>query len=305
MISGERKLPAALIVNPNAGRAGAQERDDVVAAVEERFRVEVFTTTRRDAGIDLAADAAEHGIRLVIAYGGDGHVNEVLNGIAGTTSALGIIPGGTMNVFARALGIPRDPFAAIGHLAARAEGPNRLVNLGRMDDRYFSFSAGCGFDAECAELVERDVTNKRRFGEVFFYWNALRVLAGAYRHRNPTMVMRGPFGEIPVAMAITCNTGPYAYLAGRAVAITPEVRLEGGLDAFALKRMRIESLPLYALRSVAGRLNAHSDAVYLKDLQAFEIHSETPFHRHVDGEPLELATSARLSLAPSALRVQA
>jgi diacylglycerol kinase family enzyme len=305
MISGESKPPAVLIVNPNAGRARAEEREAVVAALDTRFRLEVFTTTGRDAGIGLAADAAAHGVRLVIAYGGDGHVNEVLNGIAGTPSALGIIPGGTMNVFARALGIPRDPFEAIEHLGRSAEEPDRLVNLGRMDGRYFSFSAGCGFDAEAAELVERDVTNKKRFGEIFFYWGALRVLAGAYRHRNPTMVLSGDFEDIPVAMAIACNAGPYAYLAGRPVAIAPEVRLEGGLDVFALRRMRIESLPWYTLRSLGGKLTGHPDAVYLKDLTEFEIRSEAPFHRHVDGEPLEPVTSAHLSLARDALRVRA
>jgi diacylglycerol kinase family enzyme len=305
MISGESKPPAVLIVNPNAGRARPQEREDVVGALEARFRLEVFTTTGRDAGIGLAADAAAHGVRLVIAYGGDGHVNEVLNGIAGTSSALGIIPGGTMNVFARALGIARDPFEAVERLGRSSEDSDRMVNLGRMDGRYFSFSAGCGFDAEAAELVEREVRNKKRFGEIFFYWGALRVLAGAYRHRNPTMVMSGVFGEIPVAMAIACNAGPYAYLAGRGVAITPEVRLEGGLDVFALKRMRIESLPWYTLRSLGGKLTGHRDAVYEKDLTEFEIRSETPFHRHVDGEPLEPSTSAHFSLARGALKVRA
>jgi diacylglycerol kinase family enzyme len=304
MISGEVKPPAVLIINPNAGRARAQEREDVVDALDARFRLEVFTTTGRDTGIPLAAEAAAHGVGLVIAYGGDGHVNEVLNGIAGTSSALGIIPGGTMNVFARALGIPRDPSEAIEHLARSISGPERVVNLGRMDDRYFSFSAGCGFDAEAAELVESEVTNKKRFGEIFFYWGALRVLAGAYRHRNPTMVMKGPFGEIPVAMAIACNAGPYAYLAGRGVSIAPEVRLEGGLDVFALRRMRIESLPWYTLRSLGGKLIGHRDAVYERDLEGFEITSEVPFHRHVDGEPLEPATFTRLTLARDVLRVR-
>jgi diacylglycerol kinase family enzyme len=305
MISGESKPPAVLIINPYAGRASARQRDDVVAALEERFRLDVVTTTGRDAGIGLAADAAGHGVKLVIAYGGDGHVNEVLNGIAGTTSALGIIPGGTMNVFARALGIPRDPFEAIEHLGRSMQQPERVVNLGMMDDRYFSFSAGCGFDAEAAELVEREVTNKKRFGEIFFYWGALRVLAGAYRHRNPTMTMAGTFGEIPVAMAIACNAGPYAYFAGRGVQIAPEVSLEGGLDVFALRRMRIESLPWYTFRSIGGNLTRHRDAVYEKDLTDFEIRSEMPFHRHVDGEPLAPAKSTRLKLARDALRVRA
>src|SRR5918992_4906972 len=93
---------AVLIVNPNAGRLSEHVREDVVAALRSRFRLDAFSTTARDTGIGLAADAAAAGVDLVVAFGGDGHVNEVANGVAGTDTTLAIIPGGTMNVFARA-----------------------------------------------------------------------------------------------------------------------------------------------------------------------------------------------------------
>src|ERR687891_1227686 len=216
-----RRPPAVLIVNPNAGRLSEGQRTEVIAALGSRFRLEVMSTTARNTGIRIAADAAAAGESLVIAFGGDGHVNEVANGVAGTAATLAIVPGGTMNVFARALGIPMDPFAAIEFIAERSPAEPRLVPLGQMDDRYFAFSAGCGFDAEAAERVERYVPAKRRFGEAFFYWSAFRVLTDTYRHRNPTMKLRGEFGEIPVAMAIVCNVGPYAYLANWPVNFTP------------------------------------------------------------------------------------
>ncbi|HEU4480457.1 MAG TPA: diacylglycerol kinase family protein [Actinomycetota bacterium] len=306
MIAAGTRPPAVLVVNPFAGRLSHASREEVVTALAERFRLEVFTTTGRDTGIDLAHEAATNGVGLVIAFGGDGHVNEVVNGLAGTATALGIIPGGTMNVFARALGIPRDPMEAIEHLAAVAGAAPRRVHLGRVDGRYFTFSAGCGFDAEAAELVERDIPNKRRFGEVFFYWSAFRVLAGTHRHRNPTMTLKGAFGEVRVSMAIACNTGPYAYLAGRSVRIAPEVRLEGGLDVFALKRMRIEALPGYAWGSVVrGDVTKHRDAFYVRDLDSFSVSADEPFHRHVDGEPLEPASSCVFELAENILKVKA
>ena len=148
--------------------------------------------------------------------------------------------------------------------------------------------------------------SKRRFGEFFFYWSAFRVLTGTYRHRNPSMTLTGPFGSVPVAMAIVCNTGPYAYLGGRAVKVTPEVRLEGGIDVFALRSMRIEALPLYAWRAVvSGDLVHHDDAFYASDLDSFELSSDQPFHRHVDGEPLPPARSARFSVVKDALKVWA
>jgi diacylglycerol kinase family enzyme len=304
MIAARHRRPATLIVNPNAGRLSPPLHEAVIDALRERFDLEAFSTTGRDTGIGLAADAAERGVPLIIAFGGDGHVNEVANGVAGTGSALGLIPGGTMNVFARALDLPLDPMRAVDRLEVTAAGEPRTVPLGRMDDRFFTFSAGCGFDAEAAERVERYVPVKRHMGELFFYWSAFRVLAGSYRHRNPAMELRGDFGNIPVAMAIACNAGPYAYLVGRPVNLAPNVRLEGGLDVFALRKMRVEALPFYFWGSmVTGGVSRHPDAFYASDLEAFEVVAEKPFARHVDGEPLPASRSARFTLVRDALRV--
>ena len=295
-----------MIVNPNAGRLSKRARDEVVDVLRSRFRIEAFATSARGTGIPIAQDAVDSGAKLVIAFGGDGHVNEVANGLAGTHAVLGIVPGGTMNVFARALGVPMDPMLAIEHLLELSERPPAQVPLGMMDDRYFTFSAGCGFDAEAAARVERYVPSKRRFGEVFFYWSAFRVLAGSYRRRAPSMILKGPFGTIPVSMAIASNAGPYAYLAGRPVEIAPRVTLDAGLDVFALKTMRIEALPMYAWRViVSGDLVEHPDVHYEHDQSEFEVVSEMTFSRHVDGEPLPPATSARFRIKRDALRVVA
>src|SRR5687767_6665276 len=188
MIAATSKPPAVLIVNRYAGRLSDADREMVIAALKARFAIEGFSTTGRGSAIDVARKASEEGAPLVIAFGGDGHVNEVANGVAGTDTTMAIIPGGTMNVFARSLGIDTDAMAAVNALHTRIDAPPRAVPLGQIDDRYFTFSAGCGFDAEAAELVERDYPKKRRFGEIFFYWSAFRVLAGSYRHRNPGMV---------------------------------------------------------------------------------------------------------------------
>ena len=300
------KPPAVLIVNPRAGRLPDRLRRDVISAMRERFRLETVHTHVRDAGIGLAREAAEAGSSLVVAFGGDGIVNEVANGVAESSAALGVIPGGTMNVFSRALGIPQDPFAAVDHLAEAVTRPPRSVPLGRMDDRYFTFSAGCGFDAEAAERVERYLTSKRRFGQMFFYWSAFRVLMRSFDLRTPVMKAVGPFGEVPVAMAIVCNAGPYAYFAGRAVRLTPEVELHRGIDLFALKRMRVEALPVYVWRvAVTGDLVHHPDVLYSSDLSEVEVRADHTFHRHVDGEPLPSARTARFGIAHDVLNVRA
>ena len=306
MIAGRGRPHAVLIVNPNAGRLSERVREEVVLDLRARFDLEAYATTGRDTGIALAARAAGSGAGLVIAFGGDGHVNEVANGLAGTDSTLAVIPGGTMNVFARALGLPLGPKEAIERLMASLDNEPKRVPLGKMDERYFTFSAGCGFDAEAAERVERYVPAKRRFGEMFFYWSAFRVLSGSYKHRNPGMLLRGPFGEVEVAMAIACNAGPYAFFAGRPIVLAPDVRLEGGIDIFALKKMRIEALPTYAWRVLATKaLAEHPDAFYEHDLESFEIVSQgKPFYRHVDGEPLSPAHSARFSVVRDILKVQ-
>lgn len=302
MIPTAKRRHAALIANPASGRLAARARDDVLERLRHYFDLEYLETTRRDEGLSLAKRASAAGHDLVIAFGGDGHVNEVVNGLAGSGSLLGIVPGGTMNVFARALGVPNDPIHAADALIAN--GQRRRIPLGKMDDRYFTFSAGCGFDAEAAGFVEDHLAAKRRFGEPFFYWSALRVLSGSYRHRSPGMIATGPFGQVPVAMAVVSNCGPYAYLLGRPIRLAPQVRLDGGLDLFALRSMRLEALPLYAWRAgVTGDLIHHEDAFYANDLEHLQVASSTPFARHVDGEPLSAATSARVSLERDALTV--
>jgi diacylglycerol kinase family enzyme len=305
MSAGPQPQRAIVIANPNAGRLPEETRRAVVTALRETLDAEV-SWTMRDTGISVAREAATSGADLVVAFGGDGHVNEVVNGIAGTDVPLGIVPGGTMNVFSRTIGVPQDPFEAIDFLVRRLREPVRVVPLGRTNDRYFTFSAGCGFDALAAEHVEKHLNNKRRYGELFFYWSAFRVLAHSFSMRSPRMSIRGPFGEIPVAMAIATNARPYAYFAGRPVDLTPNVTLDGGVDVFAMKTMRLEALPLYIWRVAVSRdLVHHRDAFYQSDLASFEVVAHKPFNRHVDGEPLPPADRVSFSVVKDALRVLA
>ena len=111
-------MRAVLIVNPNATSTTPAGRDLLAHALESRVKLTVAHTDHRGHAIEIARDAARDGIDVLIIHGGDGTVNEVVNGILGevgvdgTAPAVGVVPGGSANVFARALGISPDPIAA-------------------------------------------------------------------------------------------------------------------------------------------------------------------------------------------------
>ena len=148
--------------------------------------VEVVETNRRGHATRYAADAARRGFDVVIGFGGDGTLNEVATGIAGTDAALGVLPGGSTNVFARTLGLPNDPIAAVDLLAnGIAAGDIRPIGLGRVNGRFFCFHTGIGFDAAVVRQVERHASMKRWFGHPLFISAALTTWASGYDRHQP------------------------------------------------------------------------------------------------------------------------
>src|SRR6266498_5223469 len=120
MIASPHLLRAHLIMNPEARGVTPSLQHLMTTALEARFKLGVTETHARDAGIDVARNAVDEGADLLIAFGGDGLVNEVVNGMAGSEATLAIIPGGTMNVFARNLGLPTVPADAADYILGRA-----------------------------------------------------------------------------------------------------------------------------------------------------------------------------------------
>src|SRR5690349_4863935 len=160
-------MRALLVVNPNATTTTERVRDILVRALRSQVHLEVAYTERRGHAADLARDAARDGVDLVVTLGGDGTVNEAVNGLmtadagpapnrAQERPALAVVPGGSTNVFARALGLPGDWAEGAGViLEALRDGRTRTGGLGRADDRYFTFCAGFGIDAEVVKRVEQ------------------------------------------------------------------------------------------------------------------------------------------------------
>jgi diacylglycerol kinase family enzyme len=149
-------LRLLLVVNSFASSVTARNTVVVHRELAQNHEVEVVETNRRGHATRLAQDAARRGLDLVVGFGGDGTLNEVATGIAGTDTALGVLPGGSTNVFARTLGMPNDPVAAVKTLAAGLNaGDLRPIGLGRVNGRYFCFHTGIGFDAAVVRHVER------------------------------------------------------------------------------------------------------------------------------------------------------
>src|SRR5918997_2553599 len=136
-------LRMLVVVNPHASSTTSDVRSQVLAELDASYRVEAAQTTHQGHAIELSRRAAADGYDVVVALGGDGTINEVANGLAGTDTALGCLPGGATNVYCRMLGIPRDMPAATALLidAAGAWDPKPL-DVGRVNDRWFTFAAG-------------------------------------------------------------------------------------------------------------------------------------------------------------------
>lgn len=295
-------LRAHLIMNPEARGVTPSLQHPMSTALEARFKLAVTETHARDAGVDVARSAIRDGADLLIAFGGDGLVNEVVNGMAGSDAMLAVIPGGTMNVFARNLGIPTNPTEAADHILSLADDPKpRTLALGLANDRHFTFACGCGFDAEAAARVEAHRGAKRRYGEPYFYAAALATFAASYATKRPFLTCDGEFGTEEAVLAVGLVGDTYAYLAGRPLRLGSRSSPESGIGLFLVRRLSFVHLPRYAFGALTGRFGP--GAVCLTDVDEFTVTGEEPIAYHVDGETLEPVPKIHVRRAPESLKV--
>ena len=233
-----------LVVNAFASSVTARNTVVVHRALSQVADVEVVETNRRGHATRFAQDAARRGIDIVIGYGGDGTLNEVATGVAGTDTALGVLPGGSTNVFARTLGMPNDPVAAVQLLAAGvAEGDIEPIGLGRVNGRYFCFHTGVGYDAAVVAEVERRASLKRWLGHPLFIYAALRTWLVGYDRRRPHFHLSSPGGEeVDGYFTIVLNTNPYTFLGNRPLDLSPAATLDRGLVAITFRSLAVTSI---------------------------------------------------------------
>ena len=164
----------------------------MVYALQGRYDVQAVDTQAKGHAIELCREAAHEGYDVVVAFGGDGTVNEAANGLVGSPTPLTCLPGGATNVYGRMLGIPNDVVDATEHLLGLADAwRERRVDLGRLGDRRFVFSAGMGLDASVVERVDSNPRLKARFGPWYFAHSAVQDVPRALRRAPAAARRRG------------------------------------------------------------------------------------------------------------------
>lgn len=291
------------------------------------MKLEVVTTEYRGHARDLGRQAADSDdIDMVVALGGDGTVNEVVNGLLHRgpdperLPRLAVVPGGSTNVFARALGLPNDAVEATGALLdALREERERTVGLGlaagtpgtedeSVPSRWFTFCAGLGFDAGVVGRVEQQRELGRRSTHALYLRQVARQFWDEPHRRHGMITLERP-GAAPVTdlvLSIICNTSPWTFLGNRPVYATPKASFDTGLDVLALSRMSTASAARYAtqlLTSSPERGPQGKHAVTLHDLTDFTLHSKVPLPLQMDGDHLGLRTSVTFTGVRRALRV--
>jgi diacylglycerol kinase family enzyme len=284
----------------------------VVRALGSRLDLDTKQTQYRGHAGQLAAASAAQGYDLVVTFSGDGTVNEVVNGLmqAGDQRpALAPIPGGGANVFARTLGLPADAGGAVQRiLSAVADGTRRKIGLGLAGDRYFTFSAGLGLDAEVIADIERQRARGRRASVAAYLRTAVRRYYGTDR-RRPALTLRTP-GEAPVSglfMGVVTNSSPWTYLGSHPVR-PAHADFSSGLDLFALRRMRTLST-LAALGQMMQtdnkELPSGRDIVSAAALAELAFEADRPMAFHIDGEYLGERETVAFRFVPDAVCVVA
>jgi diacylglycerol kinase family enzyme len=237
-------LRILLVVNAFASSVTARNTVVVHRALSQGNEVEVVETNRRGHATRFAQDAARRGVDVVVGFGGDGTLNEVATGVAGTDTALGVLPGGSTNVFARTLGMPNDPVIAVQQLAAGiAMRTIEPIGLGRVNGRHFCFHTGVGYDAAVVRQVERRASLKRWLGHPLFIYAALRTWMVDYDRQHAGFEVTTPGHEpVPGFFTVVLNTNPYTYLGNRPLDLSPAASLDRGLVAITFRSMNVGAI---------------------------------------------------------------
>lgn len=301
-------MRALLLYNPNATTTTPAVLESITAALSAELKLDAEATKRANHAGYLAAGAVDEGYDVVVVLGGDGTLNEVIQGLARTPVKLGLLPGGSTNVFARILGIPRDPVAATTELLRRLRaGEERTVNLGMANERFFAFCAGWGYDAEVVRMVEQRRRMKRRLRQATFLWcGTLALLRG----RASATGVRLVTGDLPavegLGTTVCCNADPYTYLGPLPSRMCPDAELETGLDVTCLTRGRVPDLVrLAATALTSDRVPDLPFTAAWHDRARYELTSTEPLALHVDGEVAGEFDRLVLRSVPRALTVVA
>ena len=296
------------VVNASASSVTERARVVIQKALAADHTVTVAETSRRGHATRLAQGAAADGLDAVVVLGGDGTINEAANGLAGTTTALGVLPGGSTNVFARTLGYTNDPIEATGELLGALERRAvRRVGLGTVNGRAFLFHVGFGYDAAVVERVERRGSLKRYAGHALFLGAAVSTWVGDAERRRPSFSIeadgdRGPVAVRDGVFAVCLRTNPYTFLGDRPVDLAPGAGFDTALTAVVLHRLDLTTLlPLVARALLGHGIDGRRGATVARHLTSATLRATRPLPYQVDGDHLGAADRFELRYEPDAL----
>jgi diacylglycerol kinase family enzyme len=298
-----------IIVNPYATTVSDRLRHLVVYALQGRFEVDAVDTEAQGHATELCREAAHEGYDVVVAFGGDGTVNEAANGLLGSPTPLCCLPGGSANVFGKMLGIPGDVVDATEHLLAMADGWHpRRVDLGVVNGRCFTFASGLGLDASVVRRVDSNPRLKARLGAYYFTWVALSTFTRRYLLKPPRLEVDAGGRKLSGVTAIVQSGSPFAYFQNRPIELADGTALDSGvLDGGVLHRVTPVAMPFIAWRAFSrhARLVRHRHVTGLPDLTELEVRTADgrPLPLQVDGDYIGEVSEARYSILPRALAV--
>jgi diacylglycerol kinase family enzyme len=300
-----------VIVNPYATTVSDRLKNLVIYALRGSYDVEAVDTQKQGHATELGRQAAREGYDAVVAFGGDGTLNEAANGLAGSATALGCLPGGRTNVFCRILGIPHDVVDATEHLLQMADRwTTRPVDLGTAGERRFLFSAGVGLDASVVEQVDAHPQLKARFGEYYYTMITLRLFNRHYLRRPPQLEASVGGQRLEGISAFVQNAAPYTYFGTRRIDVGEGATLHSGdLSAAVLRRANLADLPTLAWRALSPRAKvaSHRQISAFSGVAEVEIRSrdERPLPLQVDGDYIGQFDQVSFGIQPAALQVVA
>lgn len=309
MASPATKRRMLIIVNPYAATVSDRLRHLVVYALQGRFEVDAVDTEARGHATEICREAAHEGYDVVVAFGGDGTVNEAANGLLGSSTPLCTLPGGSANVFGRLLGIPGELVDATEHLLALADDWRvRRVDLGVVNGRCFTFASGLGLDASVVERVDQRPRMKARLGPYYFTWIALSTFARRYLLSAPRLEVEADGATLPGVTAVVQNGSHFTYFNNRPIDVAEAATLQsGGLAAALLARATPLGMPFLAARAISPRLRVagHRQVTALGPLTELTVRSrdERLLPLQVDGDYVGDVAEARYSLLAQALNV--
>lgn len=295
-----------LIVNSFASSVTPRNTVLVHEHLAKHHDVQVVETNERGHATRFAQDAAARGLDVVVGFGGDGTLNEIATGLAGSDTALAMLPGGSTNVFVRTLGIANDPMVALTQLMAGID-RNEIerVSLGQANGRYFTFHAGIGYDAAVVEQVERRSSLKRLVGQPLFAYSALHSWFRSYDRKYPHFTLNIDGRAIPNGFfAVVLNTNPYTFVGKHPIHLSSAASLEKKLVVVTFRKMTTPLIlkTLYsALRR--GGLETSSGIDIATDVEHVKFEFPAPFPYQLDGDYLGDTTSIDIKHCPEALRL--